>query len=85
MWLNALRLIAVLTAVAALLSAENPRLATTTAGNKMHKMKSLATKTGLVLAKILMSSSVALGAGDPEAGKSVFCGPLRSMPCDGAG
>ena len=35
-------------------------------------MKSLPTKTGLVLAKILMSSSVALGAGDPEAGKTVF-------------
>jgi cytochrome c len=38
----------------------------------MHKMKSLASKTGLLLAKILSSSSVALGAGDPEAGKSVF-------------
>jgi cytochrome c len=38
----------------------------------MPKMKSLPTKTGLVLAKILMSSSVALGAGDPEAGKTVF-------------
>ena len=35
-------------------------------------MKSLPTKTGLVLAKILMSSSVALAAGDPEAGKTAF-------------
>ena len=35
-------------------------------------MNSLPTKTGLVLAKILMSSSVALGAGDPEAGKTAF-------------
>ena len=35
-------------------------------------MKSLPTKTGLVLAKILVSSSVALGAGDPTAGKTVF-------------
>jgi cytochrome c len=38
----------------------------------MPKMKSLPTKTGLVLVKILMGSSVALGAGDPEAGKTVF-------------
>ena len=37
----------------------NPRLATTTAGNEMPKMKSLPTKTGLVLVKILMGSSVA--------------------------
>ena len=38
----------------------------------MPKIKSLPTKTGLMLVKILMGSSVALGAGDPEAGKIVF-------------
>jgi cytochrome c len=35
-------------------------------------MKLSPTKASLVLAKILMSSSAALGAGDPDAGKTVF-------------
>jgi len=50
----------------------------------MPKMKSLPTKTGLVLAKMLVGSSVALGTGDPGAGKTVFAAHC-SMPCDGAG
>ena len=38
----------------------------------MRDMKRFPTKASLVLAKIVVSSSAALGAGDPGAGKTVF-------------